>query len=80
MIGTMKVIVTSAKEGKNYDYLNLVDLANGAVFSVTVPKGSTGDVPKLKPVKIVFQGRLTKYGLMMEQYNLEDEKPEGGEK
>lgn len=80
MIGNMNALVTTVREGKNYDYINVVDLQTGSVASLAVNKGTTSDIPKLKPLKILFSARLTKYGLVLDEYKFVEEKPEGGEK
>lgn len=83
MIGNMKALITGVKEGKNYDYIYVVDLQTGSVASMAVGKGTANDVPTLKPVRIVFNAKLTKYGLVLgDDYKVvvtEENKEEGGE-
>lgn len=71
----IKAIVTSVKEGEKRDYVSLVDLDNGGTFSVSVPKGTASELPKLTPVEIVARAMGGRYGLSLENYTIK----KGGE-
>lgn len=66
----MKVIVTDLVVGKNQDYLNLVDVETGGVFSLGVPQGSARDLPRLVPVEIVADAKPGRYGLFARAFQV----------